>query len=350
MTPLERRLQEMIRTEGPLSVATYMTACLLDPREGYYATRPALGRDFTTAPETSQIFGEMLGAWLCWEWGVIGRPDPVHLVELGPGRGVMLADAARVIARAPDFTTALRGHLVEASPALRREQAGRLASLSFVHADALEDVPAGPTLLVANEFLDCLPVRQLARVDGGWREIEIGLSPSGAFEPGLGPPAAPPRDVEPAPGQDEIEFASALPTLVERVAHRLLAHPGRALFIDYGPTDAAPRFTLRAYREGRQTSPFSEPGAQDLTADVDFARVRRLAAAAGLEVSGPLPQRDLLLALGAGARAAALARAHPQRADAVMNGLRRLTAADEMGVRFKAVCLSSPGLPAPAGF
>lgn len=331
-----------------MPVSLYMLMCLHDPRHGYYATRPAFNSDFTTAPETSQVFGELIGLWAAHEWLAMGKPSPFHLIELGPGRGVMMSDALRAGASVPGFSEAVRVSLVEASPALRKEQATRLFKREIHHVDDLDAVPPGPSIILANEFLDCLPVRQFVQHNGTWRERQIGLDASNDLVFGLGPPADLPDYLSPI--GSEVEAASALETFVASIAARFKAHPGRALIIDYGPTDHSPADTLRAYRAGAQVSPLADPGATDLTADVDFARLVRLCHAQGLQTHGPTPQSDFLLRLGALQRADTLSRANPDRAQETRDAVNKLIEPAEMGDRFKVLAITSPGAETPPAF
>jgi NADH dehydrogenase [ubiquinone] 1 alpha subcomplex assembly factor 7 len=348
MTDLRQRIAEAIRVNGPMPVSLYMLMCLHDPRDGYYATRPAFNQDFTTAPETTQVFGELLGLWAAHEWMALGKPAPIHLIELGPGRGVMMADALRAAASVPGFLDAAQIHLVEASPALRAEQAKRLEGHAIQHHDDLDDVPPGPSIILANEFLDCLAIRQFVREGDGWRERQVGLDTAGNLAFGIGPPADLPGHVIPA--ADEAEVAPALDGFADAVARRLLAHPGRALLLDYGPADHTPGDTLRAYKAGKQISPLADPGASDLTADVDFARLRALCEAHGLAVHGPISQQYFLARLGARHRAESLSRANPARAEEIRAAVTKLLDPDEMGARFRAIALSPPGAEPPPGF
>jgi len=349
---LKARLLEEIAANGPLTVARYMQACLLDPIEGYYATRPALGEDgdFITAPEVSQMFGELIGLWCAHEWTVLASPDPLALVEFGPGRGALMADAWRAARVQPAFQKALRIHLIDPSQPLRRLQAQALARVGAVGAwcDHLEDVPPGPSLIIANEVLDCLPIRQFIVSPAGWCERLIGEK-KGELGFGLSHPIpAPPPDG--APEGYLREVAVGLESFLEPIAQRLRAHPGRALFFDYGYAEPEGADTLQALQGHRKLSPLEAPGQSDLTAQVDFSAVAETAAALGLQAHGPTPQGAFLQALGVNQRAAALAQKHPDRQERLGRELNRLIAPDQMGVLFKVICLSSPGLPPPAGF
>lgn len=346
-TALEGALKAQISRDGPISVAAYMAACLFDAEHGYYANGAGLGRDFTTSPEISQVFGELVGLWAAHEWQVTGAPDPFQLVEIGPGRGLLMDDVLRATDSYSAFRSAACVTLVETSPVLRRLQAERLGGAARF-ASELTEVGEGATLLMANEFLDCLPARQFVRDGTSWRERMVGLGEDGALGFGLsGPVPAPLAD---APGDAEaVEVQLGLDATVETLARRLNRAPGRALFIDYGPPDATPGDSLRAYCRGAQVSPLTRPGECDLTVDVDFARLKRLAEASGLAVHGPVGQGLFLQRLGAEARMQALIRANPGKAEDIHAGVQRLVDPEGMGTAFQVACLSSPHLPAPAG-
>jgi NADH dehydrogenase [ubiquinone] 1 alpha subcomplex assembly factor 7 len=331
-----------------MPVSLYMLMCLHDPRDGYYATRPALNVDFTTAPETSQVFGELLGLWCAHEWLQMGSPAEIRLIELGPGRGVMMSDMLRAGRAVPGFIDAVRICLVEASPALRLEQQNRLVGRRIEFFHDLEDVPPGPAIIVANEFLDCLSIRQYVRDGNGWRERAIGVNSEDRLVFGVGLSA----ELSPQliPVGDQVEYAPGLDALIEMIARRFRRDPGRALIIDYGPEDRSPGDTLRAYKAGQQVDPLADPGACDLTADVDFPRLRRIALSEGLTVHGPMRQGYFLTRLGAWERSKILGKSNPARAEEIANGVTRLTSPEDMGARFKVVCLAPHGAPAPAGF
>ena len=331
-----------------MTVAEFMAACLYDPREGYYATRPAIGgesADFLTAPEASQMFGELIGLWCAHEWDVLGKPA-FNLIELGPGRGVLMQDVLRATQRMDGFHDAANITLVETSPPLRDEQAERVPMADFVL--RLEDAPPGPSLIIANEFLDCLPIRQFFHGDDTWHEKLVGLDEAEQLVFGLSAALTAPESDDEAGAVREI--APALPSLIYEIEQRLHADPGRALFIDYGYVQPEGADTLQALQRHKKVHPLDSPGQADLTAHVDFGRFAHLAREAGLAVHGPITQRDFLRALGVEVRAETLARANPTHAARLQRELRRLTHADEMGALFKVICLSSPNLPPPAGF
>lgn len=353
-------LRQRIALAGPISIASFMADALGHPQHGYYITRDPLGAggDFTTAPEISQMFGEMLGAWLADCWQRMGRPDPVMLVELGPGRGTLMADALRATARVPGFHAAMRVALVETSPALRQRQAQVLHGHDPVWYDRLADVPTGPLLLVANEFFDALPIRQFVRTDRGWAERMVGLdeegtlaftlAPGGAglLAPGLADPRIRPGSVA--------ELCPAGIGIAGEIGRRLAADPGAAILIDYGYCGPAIGDTLQALRTHRPVPVLDDPGTADLTAHVDFTALAHAARAAGAACH-PAPgqaidQGPLLLSLGIALRADALKRRAPDQADSIDAALTRLVAPDQMGRLFKAIALTSPGLDVPAGF
>lgn len=346
---LEDRLIRLVETGGPIPLATYMQLALHDPVQGYYATRPGIGRDFITAPETSQIFGELIGLWIVHEWRAMGSPLPFHLAEIGPGRGFLMADALRIagFAGGDAFRAAMRLHLIEPSPALRLIQQDRLASYNPSFISQFSDLPEGPLLVVANEYLDCLPARQFRRDGDQWRECVIGLNSDRKLTFGLA--ADEPRAPEGAAFTGNVvEVQTSLDLVIADLLTRQA--PVRALYIDYGPVDRAPGDTLRAYRLGEQVPPLSNPGENDLTVDVDFGRFARLATKAGLGVAGPTPQGMFLLGMGAQARLNQLIEANPNQAETIFNAAQKLIDPAEMGERFKVICLSSKGLPLPAGF
>ena len=359
MSALAEALRRRIAANGPITVAQYMEAALYDPRHGYYRVHDPFGRDgdFVTAPEISQMFGELLGAWCVATWRQMGTPDMVHLVEIGPGRGTLMADALRASARAPDFAAARRVHLVETSPALRALQQERLAGTGAVWRETLDQLPSGPALILANELFDALPVRQLVRRAGAWVERRVGLDEAQArfrFVADDRPsPAAVlvPAALADAPEGGLVEVSPATIELMDRLARRLVAQGGAALIVDYGPAHPVAGETLQALRAHRRHDVLDAPGETDLSAHVDFSTLARTAREAGAEVHGPLAQGTLLRALGIEARTEALAaRAVPHRRDTLHAALARLTGADAMGALFKGLAVTAPGLPAPAGF
>jgi SAM-dependent MidA family methyltransferase len=324
LTPLEHALRDRILSEGPITVEAYMRAC----NDYYYATRDPLGAagDFTTAPEISQMFGELAGACLADCWAKAGKPAGAIYVELGPGRGTLAADALRVL-RAAGLDPPV--HFVETSPILRKAQAEAVPDA--IWNDSIETLPDAPLLLVANEFLDALPVRQF--VNGVERKV-IAAAGGLAFD----------RDGE------TVEDSPARNAAVAQVASRLAANGGLALLIDYGHARSAPGDTLQAVRGHRYAPVLDKPGEQDLTAHVDFEAVAIAARDAGACATSLATQGQWLERLGIAARAQALAHAHPDRSEEVHSARMRLCDAGQMGELFKAIAIHSPDWPAPSGF
>jgi NADH dehydrogenase [ubiquinone] 1 alpha subcomplex assembly factor 7 len=356
---LGQKIARRIRAEGPISVAAYMAMVLHDPDEGYYARRDPIGAqgDFITAPEISQVFGELIGLWCAVVWRQLGRPDPVILAELGPGRGVLIGDLLRAAATVPDFYRALRLRLVEASGPLRAEQEKRLAQFRPIWVPRFEDLPDGPMLLLANEFLDALPIRQFVRRGPHWSERMVTLDDEDRFVFVAGPPSPIARLLIPDSLRDStqqgalVEICPAALALAAALGARFSRQAGAALFIDYGYFPSAPGPTLRALHRHRPVSVLSSPGTSDLSAHVDFAAFAEAARAGGAETHGPVPQARLLAALGAAERATALrARAIPSQQRALDSGVERLLDPGGMGTQFKAIALISPRLSPPPGF
>ncbi len=356
MSALREIIKAQIRRTGPMSIADYMALCLLHPAHGYYTTRLPLGAegDFTTAPEISQMFGEMLGLWLIQSWREQGSPARFVLAEPGPGRGTLMADILRVARKLPDFAEAAEIWLIEASPTLRQEQAHRLSGHDIHHATAIDALPEGPLFLVANEFFDALPIRQYIRTPGGWRERMVGLR-AGELVLGLSPelPVGRLDGIHAGtPTGEMVEVNVSACEIVAEIARRINAHGGAALVIDYG-SNGSRGDSFQAVRSHEKANPLHAPGEADLTAHVDFAALARAArqAADGLRVSGPLKQGVFLERLGITARAAALARRMQGKAlDNHVAAHRRLTHPDEMGSLFKVLALTPGAAPLPAGF
>lgn len=356
---LADKIARRIRAEGPLSVAAYMAMALHDPALGYYALSRPIGAagDFVTAPEISQIFGELVGVWCALVWERIGRPDPVVLAELGPGSGALAADLLRATASLPQFRRALRLHLVEASAGLRAEQQHRLELANSVWLARAEDLPEGPLILVANEFLDALPIRQLVRGARHWSErlVALGQNDRLVFADGAESPVndliVPEQLRHTAPPGAVFEICPAALALAGTLGARLTRSRGAALFIDYGYFPSAVGPSLRGLRRHRPVDVLESPGAVDLSADVDFAAFAEAARAAGAEAWGPVSQRHFLQALGVLARLAALIRqATPAERRRLESGVERLLDPPQMGNLFKVVALTSSGVEAPPGF
>jgi SAM-dependent MidA family methyltransferase len=352
LTELAGLIAARIRATGPMTVADYMAECLLHPRHGYYVTRDPLGAkgDFTTGPEISQMFGELLGLCLAQAWLDQGSPAPIVLAEPGPGRGTLMADILRATRGVPGFHAALAVHLVEVSPALRARQAERLAGWPVTWHDRVDDLPEGPLFLVANEFLDALPVRQFVRTGAAWRERVIGLA-EGRLAFGLTDPA-PVAALEYRLGDtvegDMVEHCPAAAPIASAIGARIAARGGAALVVDYGGWRSRGD-TVQAVRAHGFADPLAEPGEADLTAHVDFealAQAARPAASSRMIAQGVLLER-----LGISARAARLAAGLTGAAlETHQAGLRRLTDPGQMGTVFQALALYPPGGPVPPGF
>ncbi len=349
----------MIAGNGPLSLETYMTVALNHPAHGYYVSKMPLGRsgDFITAPEVSQMFGELIGLWSAAVWRAMGEPRPVRLIELGPGRGTLMADALRAAEIVPEFRSALAIHLVESNEILRQCQHRALTDTGLAirwHAAAGE-VPDGPAIIVANEFFDCLPVRQFVRTAGGWHERLVGLDADGRLSFGLAPGPVPGMNMHGEPGQ-VFEAGLAAVHMMSGIASRICRQGGALLVLDYGYD--APQFgaTVQAVRRHRFADPLRDPGEADLTAHVNFGALMRAARAAGAAVHGLVPQGAWLVRLGIYERAAKLReKASACQKAAIDSALRRLAGeegfpAESMGRLFKVLAVTAPGLPVPPGF
>ena len=354
-TPLAVRLAAEIAETGPISVADYMARCLGDPRDGYYTTRIPFGPagDFVTAPEVSQIFGELIGAWLLAAWDAAGAPAPVRLVELGPGRGTLMADILRVAALRPGFLAAIRVDLVETSPVLRQAQRERLAGAPCPVAwhDRVEDVPAGPMLVVANEFFDALPIRQFARTPEGWRERMVGLDADGRLAFGLGPGTLAANSVaafDAAPEGTILEVQPIGDAIMATLAARIAGDGGALLAIDYGYAGPGTGDTLQAVRAHAFADVLADPGASDLTAHVNFSALAAAAKRAGAAVHGPITQGAFLLGLGLVERAGRLAEGKDEATfRSIEADVARLAGVEQMGDLFKVLAVTAPGLVPP---
>lgn len=354
MTALAQRIATLIAAQGPISIAQFMTLALHDPEAGYYATRDPFGTggDFTTAPEISQMFGEMIGLWCVQTWHDQGKPVPVRLVELGPGRGTLMADALRAMRVAPEFLAALDVVMVEASPALHEVQKAKLAACGarIVWADRFEPESVDRTLfLLANEFFDALPVRQFVRVDTGWRERMVTADANGNLSFVLSPVPADgivPADRGGAPQGGVAEIAFAATALAEEIGRAIATQGGGALILDYGYDKPGFGETLQAVESHSFAELLADPGQSDLSAHVDFLALAEAARRGGAASYGPTGQGAFLLDLGISARAEQLIQKDPGIAAA----LDRLVNPKEMGSLFKALAIVAKGAPKPPGF
>jgi len=359
--PIAARIRRRIRAEGPLSVAAYMAMALHDPEDGYYARCAAIGAagDFVTAPEISQVFGELIGLWAGVVWRTMGAPTPVNLVELGPGRGTLLRDALRAARSIPHFLAAASVHLIERSAPLREAQRRTLAtpsspadrgrhghdravsSWAVTWHEAISTVPEGATIVIANEFLDALPVRQLVWEGGTWHERVVDVEGGGGLRFAVGPATQQRTEARCLPGA-VMELRDGEEELLAALARR--EAPLVALFIDYGPLHWAMGDTLQAVYRHAWVDPLSRPGRADLTAHVAFARLADKARSAGLGVDGPITQAEFLGRLGVAERAARLMAANPREAGAIEAGVQRLISPTGMGGLCKALAVRSAAL------
>lgn len=353
MTPLARILAARIAADGPMSLADYMAECLLHPAHGYYATRDPFGAagDFTTAPEITQMFGELLGLCLAQSWLDQGRPSRFLLAEIGPGRGTLMADMLRALKALPEMRAAAEIHLIEASPTLRARQRQTLGDIPVHWHDRIDNLPDAPLFLVANEFFDALPIRQFRRTGAGWAERQVGLR-DGQLAFGYAPPAPcaalASRLADTSEG-DIIETCPALPAIAGDIARRIASFGGAALIIDYGGWQSLGD-TFQAMKSHAFTDPLAEPGLADLTAHVDFQALSQAFQTTGSTSTAMTPQGTFLNRLGLAARTEALARSLQGAAlDTHRAAYRRLTDASEMGVLFKVIACHPSATPPPPG-
>jgi SAM-dependent MidA family methyltransferase len=359
--PLETEIRRRIVAAGPMPVNEYMTLCLVDAEHGYYTTRDPFGAggDFITAPEVSQMFGEMIGLWMAAVWKQMGSPENMRVVEIGPGRGTMMKDALRAAKVMPAFRDAVVIHLVEISPALVAYQQRTLEPLSmpiYWH-PALADVPAGPAIILANEFFDALPINQAVKSERGWHERLIEIDSAGYLAFTIAPDPIPqfdrllPPAVRTAPVDSIFEWRSD--NVGFELGTRLARDGGAALVIDYGHAQSAAGETLQAIGKHAYANPLSMPGGIDLTAHVDFQALGNAIEAMGTNGYGPITQSQLLRRLGIVTRAASLkAKAADAVAAEIDAALNRLISEGEagMGALFKAATFAHPSLGVPPGF
>jgi SAM-dependent MidA family methyltransferase len=354
-TPLDAEIRARIARAGPIPVAEFMDTCLYDPQYGYYHRRAPLGAagDFITAPEISQMFGELIGLWAAEVWRCMAEPDPVALIEFGPGRGTMMRDALRAARAVPAFRRAVRVHLIETSRELQSQQRQTLSGVDDVavrwHA-GIDEVPATPAIIVANEFFDALPICQAERRTTGWHERVVAIDASGALVltvardplPDLGP------KLPPAVAHARIgETFEWRPRKFATEIARRAADGGAALIIDYGHVSSATGDTLQAVRFHRYANPLTLPGLTDLTAHVDFEALGKAAQEAGARVHGPTEQGTWLKGLGIEVRAATLqANAPASKRAEIAAAVERLTGTgpDQMGSLFKVIGFSAPAM------
>lgn len=356
MNRLGEKIAGLIRAAGPISVADYMAVCLFDPDHGYYTTREPFGAegDFVTAPEVSQMFGELVAVWLVEAWRASGAPLPSTVAEIGPGRGTLMKDMVRTIGRiAPDFAVGADFALVEASPRLAAMQQETLrdSGRPFTWHATSDTLPGGPLFIVGNEIFDALPFRQFARHDGRWLERAIGLDTQGSFQFGLGTAALDPRSL-PAEARDAtdgsvFEIAPAREALMSVIASRIATHGGAGIFFDYGHLQPGLGDTFQAVRKHRSEGVFDNPGEADLTSHVDFAPLAAVARSHGLETR-TATQGQFLLGMGLLERAGRLGQAAADAArEKITADVERLAGPDQMGELFKVLAILPPGMTVP---
>ncbi|HTQ83997.1 MAG TPA: SAM-dependent methyltransferase [Pseudolabrys sp.] len=360
-TPLEAEIRRRIIAAGPMPVSEYMALCLSHPQHGYYTTTDPLGQrgDFITAPEVSQMFGELIGLWMASVWQQMGAPEHVRIIELGPGRGTLLKDALRASAIVPGFRDAVVIHLVEIDPLLKAQQERNLepfANVTYWH-PTLNDVPSGPGIIIANEFFDALPVHQVVKTEYGWHQRQVDIDADGklAFTLALAPIRhfewLLSESVRRAPLNSIFEWRSEIAAM--DIGRRVARDGGAALVIDYGHDESAVGDTLQAVGRHAFADPLTTPGSIDLTAHVDFQSLARAVEAMGAKAHGPIQQSVFLQRLGIEARAGTLKSnaSRAQRAD-IDAALERLigTGNSGMGALFKAMAFALPALGTPPGF
>ena len=359
-SPLESEIRRLIAVAGAMPLADYMRLALTHPQYGYYITHDPIGAagDFITAPEISQMFGELIGVWMVAVWRQMGSPENVRVIELGPGHGTLIIDALRAAKIAKDFQTAVVLHLVEISPRLKEQQRRRLEPLDMpvLWHTTLADVPAGPNIIVANEFIDALPVHQAIRQADGWHERVVNVTPEGnlvlsaARDPLSHFDATVPRQLRNSPAGSIYEWR---PDSIALEIGRRVRNEGAALIIDYGHAQQGLGDSLQAVAGHAFSDPLLAPGQADLTAHVDFTALAQSAEIIGARIHGPVSQREFLVRLGIEQRAATLkARALDDKGDEIDQALARLTAAgpDGMGDLFKVLAVTDPRLGPLPGF
>jgi SAM-dependent MidA family methyltransferase len=350
---LAEQMRQRIASEGPISIHDYMEICLADPASGYYVARQPIGKagDFITAPEISQIFGELLGLWAASVWQSMTEPENIILAELGPGRGTLMADALRAIKIVPHLHEYISVALIETSPMLREAQADTLDNFNVAWFDAIEEVPDAPLILLANEFLDALPIHQYVHRGDGWHErcVRIAHDALAYVEQDEATDLDLPFHPHHAEPGAIFETRPAVTRLIAALAAR--TKPVAALFIDYGHAHSGFGDTLQAVRGHQFANPLEAPGEADLSAHVDFADLARKAEASGLKSLGPISQGEFLLGLGLETRRdALLQRANSEQRQAIISGADRLTDASVMGELFKVLAITSKIVPPPPPF
>jgi SAM-dependent MidA family methyltransferase len=353
--PLQAELIRMIEATGPMPLDRYMAISLGHPAHGYYMTRDPFGQagDFTTAPEATQMFGEILGIWCMQCYGLMGRPKHLDLIELGPGRGTLMSDLLRAARAMPDFLRSLNVRLIESSPVLRSSQERLLSGLPvpITWHESFEAIASAPSLIIANEFFDALPIRQFQRMKQGWAERAAGLR-EGKLTIGLIPVSFRLPDWTSSVVEgDVVEIRPAAAHWAAGIAERLISNPGAALIIDYGHLRSSAGDTLQAVRRHLAVPILDRPGESDLTAHVDFEALAAALRGKGAKTWPPMTQQDFLRAMGLELRAAILARtATAEQKHDLEAALERVAGPAQMGQLFKVLVATSPRLPRPHPF
>ena len=358
-SPLQSEIKKLIKSSGPMPVWRYMELCLTHPSHGYYISRDPLGRegDFTTSPEVSQMFGELLGLWVASVWKAMGSPSLLRLIELGPGRGTMMADALRALRVLPPLYQSLSIHLVEINPVLRERQKATLSGVrNIAWHSHIDDVPDGPAIILANEYFDVLPIHQAVKRETGWHERTVEIDDGGKLAFGFAAEPMPrfevllPPLVRAAPVGAVFEWRSD--TEIMKIATRVRDQAGAALIIDYGHVRSDAGDTFQAIARHSFADPLKNPGQADVTAHVDFQALARAAEDIGARVHGPVPQGDFLKSIGIETRAVTLmAKASHEVSEDISSALKRLTDSGRggMGSMFKVLAVSQPSLTSLAG-
>lgn len=354
MTGCAREIRRIIAAHGPISVGEFMRIALTDPAFGYYVRRNPISGDFVTAPEISQIFGELIGLFFVQLWEDNGRPQRFHLVELGPGRGTLMADMLRAASIRPQFLDSAIIDLVEVSPLLAEHQRRALAPRPVTWHRDLRDVPAdAPAFIIANEFFDALPVRQFVRSSSRWHERKIALD-HGRFHFVQHPEPAPeeliPARLRDAPDGAVFEFSADAQRIAGEIAARMVRTGGAALIVDYGHTRSGFADTFQAVQRHKFANPLADPGEADLTFHVNFEVLTQAAEAQNATAFGPVTQGRFLTALGIRERSEILKRSAPAYARMIDSGVDRLIGETQMGQLFKMLAITTPDSPPPPGF
>jgi len=355
MTELTKLITEQIKSDGPMTLNQYMALCLTHPEHGYYTSKDPFGitGDFITAPEISQIFGELTGLWLASQWMQQGKPDPFILCELGPGRGTLMADILRAGRNVPGFVEAAKPVLVEISPTLAEIQKSNIdhPEVSWTN---FGDIPQGPLFLIANEFFDALPIRQFRRSEQGWNEVFIATDEDEKLIWALSPDEAPtdalPPEIQSLGEGAIIEICPSATVVMAGIAERINSNGGVALIIDYGYETYDGKETFRAIKGHGHVEPLAEPGKADLTAFVNFTTLAGATGDSGVSVQGPVTQSAFLLSMGAQQRAEMLMKNNPGEAGDIETGIRRLIDPKDMGDIFKAIAILPDGTSEAPGF